>query len=152
MVNEFIPNDSSSLQEESLVLYMEALGYDPIYKWDGYNGELLVGFRSDKYVKDGVGRVSVNTAVDMHNYDPEFSYDMIREVTTDSEKYKNFIKNRSNYLVIASLFAGTCKIVESVKACGSKTRGLVVHDHNVKFMSEKYKRSYGPWIGIHLKG
>jgi hypothetical protein len=90
----------------------------------------------------------------MHNNESEICYNKVTNLILSSSSdyyYKDFISNRRNYMDIVSLFAGTCKIVEQVKGCGSKKRGLIIHDHTVKFMSNKYKQSYGHWIGINKK-
>lgn len=152
ITEQFVPNNSQELQEESLVCFMEALGYEPVYKFNGKYGdfnERLTSFRSDKYVGDGLQRLSVNTAIKMHNLDPDYVISQIRTcINPNGENFKNWINHRFNYIQVAILFAGTCKIVETVKGCGSKKKGLIIHDHTVKFMSKQAKKNYGNFIGL----
>lgn len=148
-VNEFEPNDSQSLQEESLISFMEALGYEAVFKFDGKNPEKLVGFRTEKQRWSSASRISVNTAISIHNNDPDFVLNEIGGyINSPGEKFSTWSKVDRNYAMIAVLFAGTCKIIEKVRGNGCKKKGLIITDHLVKFTSKSNRKAYGNFIGL----
>jgi hypothetical protein len=138
---DFKPVDTSTIQEESLVNFAAALGYEPTYKLNNDGDELLCGFFQPKFYRVGKARISVNSAIRMHNEMAEENYAKLK--FTPYEEFAKFVADQDNVDEIISIFAGTCKIVETVKANYSRKKGFMVHDHNVKFMSKRDKRQYG---------
>lgn len=137
----FVPNDTSELQEESLVNYGAALGYEPVY-----NERVgLCGFRQPKFAVIGKERVSVNRMIRMHNHDAEDVFTILQ--FTPYVEFNQYIKDVANEADLITLFAGTCKIVEQVKATYSNKKGFKVHNHMVKFMTHRDRRYYRDLIG-----
>lgn len=148
MTEVFKPVDTSAIQEESLVTFMAALGYEPTYKlvsgagMSFSTGERLSGFFQPKFFRVGKARVSVNTAIRLHNEYAEESFAELISFTPNQE-FRDFIADYHNMDKITSLFAGTCKIVNFISATYSKKNGFIVHNHNVKFMTKRDQRHYG---------
>lgn len=145
MTEVFKPVDTSAIQEESLVTFMAAIGYEPTYKLiagsHGY-GERLSGFFQPKFFRVGKARVSVNSAIKMHNDHAEETFAELISFTPNQE-FRDFIADYHNIDKITTLFAGTCKIVNFISATYSKKKGFLVHNHNVKFMTKRDRRHYG---------
>lgn len=139
---DFMPVDTTMIQEESVTNFMAGLGYDPVYKNDGNITCSLVGFRAPKFKRIGRERISVNTAIRLHN---EYAEETFAEVIsfTPNQEFINYVSQSDNVDKIIALFAGTCKIVNFVSATYSKKKGFVVHNHNVKFMTKRDQRQYG---------
>lgn len=147
VIEKFHPVDSKALQEESLVRFMAAVGYEPVYD----EKDNLRSFFQPKFSKIGEARVSVNRAITMHNTWAELNfYELLAHSSraSDIPSFKEFIQPWRNLDNLAILFAGTCKIVEQIKGCGSNKEGFKVHDHNVKFMTKRDKRQYGYMVGL----
>lgn len=144
----FKPVDTTAIQEESLVNFMAAIGYEPTYKivnlGNGWTmkSEQLSGFYQPKFARVGKARVSVNTAIRMHNEHAEECFAEIISFTPNQE-FIDYVADYENVDKITALFAGTCKIVNFVSATYSKKKGFVVHNHNVKFMTKRDQRQYG---------
>lgn len=138
---DFIPVDTTGIQEASLVEFMAAIGYEPTYK-RVIGGEQLSGFFQPKFLRIGKARVGVNRAIRMHNELAEANFAKLVSFTPHKE-FIDFIADQDNVDEIISLFAGTCKIVETIKANYSRKKGFIVHDHNVKFMTKRDRRHYG---------
>lgn len=134
-------SDTSEIQEASLVNFMAAIGYEPTYK-PTVGGERLTGFFQPKFFRIGQARLSVNTAIRLHNEYAEESFAELISFTPNQE-FRDFVSDYDNIDKITSLFAGTCKIVNFVSATYSKKKGFVVHNHNVKFMTKRDQRRYG---------
>lgn len=144
---DFTPVDSKALQEESLVRFMAAVGYEPVYD----EKDNLRYFFQPKFSKIGEARVSVNRAITMHNTLAELNFYALLEHSPPGwyiPTFKEFIQPWVNVDALTIIFAGTCKIVEQVKGCGSNKEGFKVHDHNVKFMTKRDKRQYGYMVGL----
>lgn len=138
---DFKPVDTTSIQEASLVEFMAALGYEPTYKIIG-KGERLSGFFQPKFFRTGRARVGVNTAIRLHNEYAEESFAELISFTPNQE-FRDFIADYYNIDKIVAVFAGTCKIVNFISATYSKKKGFIVHNHNVKFMTQYDRRQYG---------
>lgn len=138
---DFKPVDTSQIQEESLVNFMSAIGYEPTYKLINA-GERLSGFFQPKFFCVGKARVSVTSAIRMHN---ELAEDTFAKLVsfTPYEEFRDFVARQDNVDEIVAVFAGTCKIVETIKANYSRKKGFIVHDHNIKFMTKRDRRYYG---------
>lgn len=145
-MNDFIPVDSKAIQEESLVRFMAAVGYEPVYD----EQDRLRSFCQPKFSKIGEARVSINRAIAMHNSWAEdlFSEIIHYAVKVGSTTFREFIQSWRNVDSMSIMFAGTCKIVEQIKGCGSNKEGFKVHDHNIKFMTKRDKRHYGHLLGL----
>lgn len=127
------------LQEISLVNFMGAKGYDPIY-----DSEHLRGFRCDKFKAIGLQRISVLTAIRLHNEEAEENFAMLK--FTPYEEFKDFISNDQNVMQLNSIFAGTIKIFERVKLSYSRKDGLILQSDNVKFMTKRDAAHYEHFI------
>lgn len=137
----FVPNDTKLLQEESLVNYMAAIGYEPLYN----NKFGLCGFRQPDFDVIGKGRVGVNRAIRMHNHDAEDVFAVLQ--FTPYVEFNQYVKDNDNCSDLITLFAGTCKIVEKVKGVYSNKKGLIINNHQVKFMTARDRRFYRDIIG-----
>ena len=145
MTEVFKPVDTTAIQEQSLVDFMAAIGYEPTYKMvtlGSVTAEQLNGFYQPKFKKTGKARLSVNTAIRMHN---ELAEDTFAKLVsfTPYEEFIDFVAKQDNVDELIAVFAGTCKIVNFISATYSKKKGFVVHNHNVKFMSKRDQRFYG---------
>lgn len=129
------------LQEISLVNFMAALGYDPIY-----DSEHLRGFRCSKYRAVGRERLSVLTAIRMHNEEAEEQFAMLK--VTPYEDFTDFVKKDANVDQINLIFAGTVKIFERVKLSYGRKTGLILQSDNVKFMSKRDEAHYGAFLKV----
>lgn len=137
---DFKPVDTTTIQEDSLTNFMAALGYDPVYG-TGSMYEPLIGFYQPKFARIGRARISVNTAIRMHNELAEENFAKLK--FTPYEEFKDFVSRQDNVDELISIFAGTCKIVNFISATFSRKKGFVVHNHNVKFMNHRDRRQYG---------
>lgn len=137
---EFHPVDTTAIQEDSLTNFMAALGYEAVYG-SGTMYNKLTGFYQPKFSRTGKARLSVNTAIRMHNELAEENFAKLK--FTPYEEFKDFVANQDNVDELITLFAGTCKIVNFISATFSRKKGFVVHNHNVKFMSHRDRRQYG---------
>lgn len=137
---DFKPVDTTVIQEDSLTNFMAALGYEPVYGCGNMYFK-LTGFFQPKFKRIGKARISVNTAIRMHNELAEENFAKLK--FTPYEEFKEFVSKQDNVDELVSLFAGTCKIVNFISATFSKKKGFVVHNHNVKFMTHRDRRQYG---------
>lgn len=131
-----LTHNTAELQEESLVNFGAALGYEPVYDLRG-----LRCFRQPNFSVVGREHVSVNTMIRLHNESAEEVFAMLK--MTPYVEFGEFIKKQSNVEDLITIFAGTTKIVQRVKLVFSKKKGLIVQDHNVKFMTKRDQRYYG---------
>lgn len=136
----FVPNNTAELQEESLVNYAAAIGYEPVYNERG-----LCGFYQPNFEVVGKARRSVNSMIRMHNHDAEDVFAILQ--FTPYVEFNNYVKDNDNVDDLLTLFAGTCKIVEKVKAVYSNKKGLLITNHQVKFMTQRDRRFYRELIG-----
>lgn len=141
MTEQFVTRNTTDIQEESLVRFMAALGYEPTYKHTGGKSERLTGFFQPKYFRIGKARLSVNTAIRLHNTLAEDTF--VKVKTKPMVEFKKFVSKEANAQELVALFAGTCKIVEFVNAAYSNRNGFKVHKHDVKFMTNFDRRQYG---------
>lgn len=140
MTEKFVPRDTTEIQEQSLVDFMAAVGYEPTYLKIG-KGERLSGFYQPNFARIGKARISVNTAIKMHNDLAEETFAKVKlEPYVD---FRDFVKFQANVDELVAIFAGTCKIVQFISATYSKKKGFVVHNHMVKFSSKRDQRFYG---------
>lgn len=129
------------LQEISLVNFMAALGYDPIY-----DSEHLRGFYCAKYKAVGRQRISVLNAIRMHNEEAEDQFAMLK--FTPYEPFNEFIAKDKNIDQLNLIFAGTIKIFERVKLSYSRKNGLILQSDNVKFMTKRDEAHYGAFLKV----
>lgn len=139
-MQQFEVRDTAQLQEDSLVNFMAAIGYEPTYTLVNM-GERLSGFFQPNFYKIGKARVSVNTAIRMHNELAEETFAKLK--FEPYVEFQKFVEQQDNIDEVIAVFAGTCKIVQTVKAVYSRKQGLIIHNHNVKFMTKRDKRHYG---------
>lgn len=136
----FVPNNTALLQEESLVNYAAAIGYEPVYNERG-----LCGFFQPDFEVVGKARRSVNSMIKMHNHDAEDVFAVLQ--FTPYVEFNDYVKDNGNLDDLITLFAGTCKIVEKVKGVYSNKKGLIINNHQVKFMTARDRRFYRDIIG-----
>jgi hypothetical protein len=127
------------LQEISLVNFMAAKGYDPIYDF-----EHLRGFHCSKFRAIGVERISVLSAIRMHNEEAEEQFAMLK--FTPYEEFQSFISNDDNVMQLNSIFAGTIKIFKRVKLSYGRKQGLILQSDNVEFMTKRDAAHYESFI------
>lgn len=127
------------IQEISLVNYMAANGYDPVY-----DSEHLRGFHCAKFRAIGKERVSVLSAIRRHNEEAEEQFAMLK--FTPYEDFQTFISKDKNVMQLNSIFAGTIKIFEKVKLSYGRKQGLILQSDNVKFMTRRDAAHYEHFI------
>lgn len=143
MTEEFKPQKTTYIQEESVTNFMAALGYEPVYGSQGH----LVRFSQPRFAKHGEAIVSVNRAIKLHNAAGEEAFAELIAFTAPQE-LRDYIRNFDNYRTIILAAAGATKIVEQVKASFSRKKGFVVHDHNIKFMTRRDQKRYAHCMGF----
>lgn len=151
MTEKFVPLSTSYIQEESVTNFMAALGYEPVYGYlsnsSGNNVYGILRFTQPRFYKTGQVNVSVNRAIKLHNQAGEESFAELIGFTRAIE-LRDYLKDFKNYQTILNVAAGSTKIVEQVKASWSRKKGFQVHDHNVKFMTNRDKRQYSHLFGF----
>lgn len=141
-VEVFKPLNSEKIQMASLTQFMAALGYDEVH--DTKRG--LVAFSAPMFACVGKARVSVQSAIRMHNELAEENFAKLK--FEPYVEFKEFIANEANVDELISIFAGSCKIVETVKACFNRKKGIMFQSQNVKFMTKKDQYQYTPALGM----
>jgi hypothetical protein len=131
---------TQELQEISLVEFMAALGYEPVY--DYIIG--LKGFYQPVFAFKGEQRVSVLRAIQMHNEEAEEQFAMLK--LTPYEDFGVFVRKHANRQQINMIFAGTCKIVKKVKLSFSKRDGIILQSDNIEFATDVDRRRYEPSV------
>lgn len=134
--------ETQELQEMSVVNYMAAKGYEPVYKHDIG----LASFRQPLFDHIGEGRISVGTAIRLHNNEAENTFDGF--VIDPKETFHEFVADNVKYDQIVTLFAGTTKIVKKAKLVFSRKRGLEVQSHKIEFMTKRDRNHFGRILGI----
>lgn len=142
MTEQFVPQSTKAIQEESLTNFMAAIGYEPVY----CKSKGLVRFTQPRFYKTGKVNVSINTAITMHNNGGEEAFAELIAFTAPQE-LRDYLRNYKNYQTIMLASAGATKIVEQVKGSGSKRKGFIVHDDNIKFMTKRDERFFSRYIG-----
>jgi hypothetical protein len=143
MTHKFVPSKTTNIQEESLTNFMAALGYEPVYSIHNCN---LLRFSQPRFAKHGQAIVSVNRAIRMHNSAGEESFAELIAFTKPQE-LREYLRDFKNYQTITNVAAGSTKIVEQIKGSFSKKKGFIVHDHKIKFMTNRDKRKWFDMIG-----
>ena len=129
--------DTKRLQEESLIEYMQSIGYEALYN----DSEQLIAFRQPRFDRSGAGRISVATAIKWHNNEAEAIYDFIQNSTVS---YSEILNNKYEVVqyMMASLFAGTNRIVKNVKGQWSKKKGLIIQSNVIEFNTRAHYKAY----------
>lgn len=138
-MNRTTYKNTFELQEISLVNFLAALGYDPVYNKDG-----ICAFYSPKYKRVGRARLSVLKAIRMHNEEAEEQFAMLK--VTPYQEFQEYIKKDYNIDQLNMIFAGTVKIFERVKLTYSRKRGLELQSDNVKFMTKRDEAHYKEFL------
>lgn len=135
--------NTTELQMESLVIFLASLGYESIWNLQGN----LIRFKNPAMRKYGEEYISIKRAIKMHNSSGEDAFNYLKSITTD---LKTFLKEDYAHSVIETLFAGSSKIVEKVKAQDKKGYGFFIQDqassHMLKFMSPRDEARYGHFV------
>lgn len=146
MADKFVPLSTTYIQEESVTNFMANLGYEPVY---ANIGDIfgLIRFTQPRFHKTGEINISVNRAIRLHNEAGEEAFAELIAFTHNQE-LRDYLQDFKNYKTIITVSAGATKIVEQVKASWSRKKGFQVHDHNIKFMTNRDKRQYSHLIGF----
>lgn len=132
--------DTTALQEESLINFAAAIGYEAVFDTKAR----LTRFKQPKFRKQGVEYRSVRSMIKLHNSAAEDVWKHLSTVNTD---FKSFINTDEGLDMITLLFAGTVKIIETVKGQYKCGVGFFVHDtksnHMIKFNTDRDEAHYG---------
>lgn len=142
MTEQFVPQSTKAIQEESLTNFMAAIGYEPVY----CKSKGLVRFSQPRFYKTGKVNIGINTAIRMHNEAGEEAFAELIAFTAPQE-LRDYLRKYKNYETIMLASAGATKIIEQVKGSGSKRKGFLVHDDNIKFMTKRDERFFSRYIG-----
>lgn len=142
MTEQFVPQSTKAIQEESLTNFMAAVGYEPVY----CKSKGLVRFSQPRFYKTGKVNIGINTAIRMHNEAGEEAFAELIAFTAPQE-LRDYLRKYKNYETIMLASAGATKIIEQVKGSGSKRKGFLVHDDNIKFMTKRDERFFSRYIG-----
>lgn len=126
--------DTQELQELSVVNFMAAKGYEPVY---GPNG--LQSFLQPNFACVGKARISFNSAVRQHNKEATEAFNRIR--CNHNETFESFVQGNEDDLV--ALFAGSAKIVRKAKLTYSRKEGVKVQSHKIEFLTKRDHAHYG---------
>ena len=150
--------NTADLQTESLIRFMAALGYEPVF--DSSTRD-LVRFYQPLLARFGVATVSLASAIEKHNYGPALALHTIqvhsrpikRGHITEVQFYNDLIRRDEFLDATTMLFAGQARIVQKVKAQGSK-RGLVFTEdaHKVEFNTRYDRKRFGDYINEKVGG
>lgn len=122
MTNKFKPTDSGKLQLESVIRYMKALGY--VYFAPTYS------FSSGLWMNRGRAYVSLKTAIDLHNGVYTENHGYYFDYPFDGIPHEMFAA------------AQQAKIVHVAKLQHSRKKGIIVQNHNVKFVEPEEVKMY----------
>ncbi len=135
--------DSTALQEESLINFAASIGYEAVFDTKAR----LHRFKQPKFRKQGVEYRSVRSMIKLHNSAAE---DIFRHLATVNTDFQSFINTDEGLDMITLLFAGTVKIVETVKGQYKRGVGFFVHDtksnHMIKFNTDRDEAHYGHYV------
>ena len=128
--------NTESLQVESLMRVAGALGYEPVYDKKAN----LVNFRGDRYQKDGMLHVSVNSMIKLHNKLGQNAW--ISTKNAIETNLDEFIANKGDENIII-LLAHYTRLVKKIKMSFSKKRGFIVQSNKVEFYTKWDARREG---------
>ncbi len=132
--------NSEEIQLESLVQFASALGYESCWSLEGK----LQRFKQPRFRCIGKEYISVRNMIKLHNTAAE---DIFEHLGSVDMSFKEFLNTDFGEDLFTVLFAGSCKIVEVVKAQYSRKRGgFFLHPtktiNMVKFMTKKDEAQY----------
>lgn len=130
--------DTKRLQEESLIEYMSSIGYEALYN----DSEQLIAFRQPRFDRSGSGRVLVTTAIKLHNKEPAAVYEFIQKSKASYNELLDFAEYETVQHMMATLFAGTNRIVKNVKGQWSKKKGLIIQSNVIEFNTRAHYKAY----------
>lgn len=138
MIKDYV--DTTQLQEESLILFASAMGYEALFD----NKERLIRFKQPKFRCIGEEYKSVRSMIKLHNFAAE---DIFQHVTTVNTDFQTFIATDEGLDMITLLFAGTVRVIQQVKGQYKRGVGFFVHDtksnHMIKFNTDRDEAHYG---------
>ncbi len=137
---DFMVVNSEEIQLESLVQFASGLGYESCWSLEGK----LQRFKQPRFRCIGKEYISVQNMIKLHNTAAE---DIFEHLGSVDMSFKEFLNTEEGEDIITMLFAGSCKIVETVKCQYSRKRGgFFLHDtpgnNMVKFMTKKDEAQY----------
>lgn len=135
---------TQELQELSLVNFMAARGYEPVYDYDIG----LCAFMQPRFERSGARRVSVLSAIKMHNTLAEYIFEDGPFHFTPGMTFQKFVQDNRNVEGIIDLFAGTTKIVKRVKLGFGNKRGIILQSDKVEFMTQRDFQQYRSYLGV----
>jgi len=141
---DFTIVNTEELQLQSLVLFGNALGYDAVYSLEGK----LQRFKQPRFRCVGKEYISVRNMIKMHNTAAE---DIFEHLSSVDMSFKELLNTEEGEDIITMLFAGSVKIVETVKAQFSRKRGgFFLHDtpgnNMIRFMTDRDFAHYKSWM------
>ena len=128
---------TKALQEESLLEYMAGVGYEALYN----DKNQLIAFRQPRFDKSGCGKLSVNTAIKLHNREAYEVFDFIQRSSIGFDKLLKFEGKAASHM-LAALFAGSNRIVKNVKGQWSKKKGLIIQSNVIEFNTRAHYNAY----------
>lgn len=135
--------DTTTLQEESLINFAAAIGYEALFDTKAR----LLRFKQPKFRKQGVEYRSVRSMIKIHN---EAAEDVFRHLATVNTDFQSFINTDEGLDMVTLLFAGTVKIIETVKGQYKRGVGFFVDDsksnHMIKFNTDRDAAHYQHYL------
>lgn len=132
--------NTEDLQLTSLVDFMAALGFESVWSVQGN----LLRFKQPKLRFCGKEYMSVASAIKLHN--SSAIEDVWKHLSTVNTDFKSFINTDEGLDMITLLFAGTVKVIETVKGQYKRGVGFFVHDtksnHMIKFNTDRDAAHY----------
>ena len=128
---------TKALQEESLIEYMAGIGYEALYN----DKDQLIAFRQPRFDSSGCGKLSVNTAIKLHNREAYEVFDFIQRSGVNFDKFLKFEGKAASHM-LAALFAGSNRIVKNVKGQWSKKKGLIIQSNVIEFNTRAHYNAY----------
>ena len=129
-MDTFKMQDTTTLQTESLLSFMDCLSFSPVHDKDGK----LRSFRAEQYDSTGCGRISVSSALKMHNNQTDDVFEFIK--TVKSVKDLMNLPDNLGYIMVSMLHANAHKLVRRVKGQFCRKRGLVIQGHMIEMASD----------------
>ena len=136
-INEAI--DTKLIQEQSLVNFANAIGYEVVED----ENRNIRRFKQPRFRSHGEEYISVKRMLRLHNNAAEDVFEYVKSL--GSEEFSDFLnrKDGQGREMIDLMFAGSCKIVRKVKGQYTRKEGLVIQSNIVQFMTDGDYKTYG---------
>ena len=136
-INEAI--DTKLIQEQSLVNFANAIGYEVVED----ENRNIRRFKQPRFRSYGEEYISVKRMLRLHNNAAEDVFEYVKSL--GSEEFSDFLnrKDGQGREMIDLMFAGSCKIVRKVKGQYTRKEGLIIQSNIVQFMTDSDFKTYG---------